>query len=326
MKKTLIGLAVASALAAPIASVNAADFSGFANVQFSGGTGNGATSVKNQFGANGELDITHAAGDVTVRADINLSLSTDAANDSGSLEQALAVWKGLPGVTIIGGVFNDPIGQDAEDIIDQRFTSHSAVYNVLDQQTALSGNNVAGLAAAGMVGPATVTVAFLNDLHGFSERNSFALNINLSPSMIPGLDLELGYATQQSYSATNNPLSAGDIIDLNASYNIMSMADIGFDYLAPSDIVDSAYDIWVKAPVGMGVDVGLRYSAVSWSGPLATVGDSNATSLYASYAVASNLDVALEYKDNSADVNATATTVSGIKDGQQAWLNITGTF
>lgn len=323
MKKSLISLAVAGALAAPIASVNAADFSGFVDLQFNGGAGNDpAASVKNKFEANGELDITHASGDVTVRADINLSTTTN----SGSLEQALAVWTGVPGVTIIGGAFNNPIGQDAEDIIDQRFTSHSAVYNVLDQQTDLSGNNVVGLAAAGMVGPATVTVAFLNDLHGFSERNSYALNINLSPSMIPGLDLELGYASQQSYNATTNPLSAGDVIDFNASYNIMSMADVGFDYLAPSDIVDGAYDIWVKAPVGMGVDVGLRYSAVSWSAPLAALGDSNATSLYASYAVASNLDVALEYKNSSADVNATATAVSGIADGDETWLNITGTF
>ena len=326
MKKTLISLAVAGAFASPISSVNAADFSGFVDVQFNGGAGNGAASVKNQFGATGELDIMHTARDFTVRADVDLSLTTGAANNSGSLEQALAVWKGLPGATIIGGVFNDPIGQDAEDIVDQRFTSHSAVYNVLDQQTSLSGNNVAGLAATGWVGPAMVTVAFINDLHGFSERNSYALNINLSPSMIPGLDLELGYATQQSYNATTNPLSAGDVIDFNASYNIMSMADVGFDYLAPSDILDGAYDVWVKAPIGMGVDVGLRYSAVSWSAPLAALGDSTATSLYASYAVASNLDVALEYNDNSADVNSVATAVSGIADGQDSWLNITGTF
>jgi len=326
MKKTLISLAVAGAFAAPVAGVNAADFSGFTDVQFNGGAGNPASaSVKRQFGANGEVDVTHTAGDVTMRMDLNLDLGGGA---SGDLEQALVVWKGVPGVTVIGGVFNDPIGQDAEDIVDQRFTSHSAVYSVLDQQTALSGNNVAGLAAAGMVGPATVTLAVLNDLHGASEKNSMALNINLSPAAAPGLDLELGFASQKKYDVSTNPLSAGKVIDFNASYNIMNMAEIGFDYLKPSDIVSNVYDVWVKGTVSTGVDLGLRYSAVSWdsAGPLSALKNSKATSLYASYAMASTLDIAVEYKDMTADANATATAVSGIWDGQETWLNITGKF
>ena len=313
MKKTLISLAVAGALAAPVASVNAADFSGFADVVFNGASNN--SNSKKLFGANGEGDVTHTAGDVTMRMDVNLALAADGttSTNSGDLEQALVAYKGISGVTVIGGVFNSPIGQDAEDITDQRFSSHSAVYSVLDNQTALRGNNVAGLAVAGMVGPATVTAAVLNDLGQVAKKNSLALNVNLSP--MPGLDLELGYATQDG--------SAGNVVDINGSYDVMGMATVGLDYLVPENIVDGAYDIWVKAPVGMGVDLGLRYSTVTWASSGAK--DSTATSVYASYAVASNLDVAAEYKDMSVGTG-NISSVSGMWDGTGAWLNITAKF
>lgn len=350
MKKTLISLAVASALAIPATSAFAVDVSGFADIQLTvtddsqkntGGPSGTDNPVEKQFSANGEVDFTHTAGDVTVRADVDLTLS---GSTSGSLEQALVVWKGIPDLTVIGGVFNDPIGQDAEDIVDQRFISHSAVYNVLDHQTALNGNNVAGLAVAGMVGPATVTAAVLNDLgsgHGSSTtsatgKNSLALVVNLSPSAVPGLDLELGFASQQGYSATDNPASAGNVVDFNAAYAIPNTnVDVGLDYLKPSDVVDSAYDVWVKANVG--VDLGLRYSSVAWDSAVlgSAVSDNTTTAFFVSKDLGSNLDVALEYRSNSGNVAGGAITsglvtttnaISGLPDGTQTWINITGKF
>jgi len=362
MKKTLISFAVASALAVPATSAFAVDVSGFADVQLTvtdDSTKNtaGPTSSDNprekQFSANGEVDFTHAAGDVTVRADVDLNLRgatlrNGSTADSASLEQALVVWKANQAVTVIGGVFNSPIGQDAEDIVDQRFTSHSAVYNVLDHQTALDGNNVAGIAVAGMLGPATVTAAVLNDLgsgHGVSTttaagKNSLALNINLSPSAVPGLDLELGFASQESYKAgvTGNPSSAGNVIDFNVSYNVQNMVEVGLDYLKPSDIVDSAYDVWIKGSAGMGVDLGLRYSSVSWDSAVlgGAVSDNSSTAFIVSKAMGSNLDVALEYRSNDGNVAnggtitpslvTTTNAVSGLPDGTQTWINIIGKF
>ncbi len=351
MNKKLIALAVASAIAAPVTSAYAVDVSGFVDANLviideaadntAGPTGTDNPN-ENQFSANGEVDFTHTAGAVTVRADVDLSTSTTA---SGSLEQAYAAWQINPMLTAIGGVFNNPVGQDAEDIVDQRFSSHSAVYSVLDHQTGeFVGNNVAGVALTGMMGPVTVTGAVLNDIgngHGSSSTaaaggNSLALNASVSPSQIPGLNVEFGFVSQEDYDAANNPLSAGNVFDINASYDWMNMVEVGFDYLNTSDVVDGAYDVWVKGNPGMGVELGLRYSSVGWdSAVFATSDDNTATTIYAAYSPASNLEIAFEYTDGTGNTAASAgstTTanmlnkISGIDDGAKSMINVTGTF
>ncbi len=360
MKKKMIALAVAGAFAVPATSAFAVDVSGFADVQLTVTsdpadntakllTPPGENAAENQFSANAELDFTHTVGDVTVRADVDLTLASPAGagSDSGELEQAYAAWKITPMLTAIGGVFNNPIGQDEEDIVDQRFISHSATFAVLDHQTyQFHGNNVAGVALTGMVGPATVTGAVLNDIgngHGSTTtvsgvdvpdskavgKNSLALNVNVSPSQVPGLDVEFGLVTQESYNASTNPSSAGNVYDLNASYDWMGMVDVGFDYLVASDIVDAAYDVWVKGTPGMGIDLGLRYSAVSWDSAVMgnNADDHTATSVYAAYSPASNLELAFEWKDgDQGNKTVSSSDISGIEDGTQTWINITAKF
>ncbi len=352
MNKKLIALDVASAFAAPVTSAYAVDVSGYVDVDLvlvdeaadntAGPTGTD-NPHENQFGAIGEVDFSHTAGAVTVRADVDLTLS---GATSGKLEQAYAAWEINPMLTAMGGVFNNPVGQDAEDIIDQRFSSHSAVYNVLDHQTAqFDGNNVAGIALSGMIGPVTVTGAVLNDIgngHGSTAStaaggNSLALNASISPSQVPGLNVEFGIVTQEDFDATDNKESAGNVIDLNASYDWNNMVEVGFDYLSTSDVVDGAYDVWVKGHAGMGVELGLRYSAVSWDNAVFTdpdIDDNTATTIYAAYSPAANLEIAFEYTDGSgntgpavsaADIAATS-GISGITDGATSMINITGTF
>jgi len=364
MKKTLISLAVAGAFAAPVASVNAADVSGFADIILTitdesqdntGGsscTGLSATPpttagcldnpAENQFAADGEIDFTHTVGAVTARADVNLSLS---GATSGDLEQAFFAWQINPALTAIGGVFNNPIGQDAEDAPDMNFTSHSATYAVLDHQTAeLAGNNIAGVALAGAIGPVTLTGAVLNDIGKRAGtkaegQNSLALVANVSPSMVPGLDLELGIVTQEDFNATTNHDSAGNVYDFNASYNWM-MVTAGLDYLVASDVVDNAYDVWVKGDAGMGVTLGARFSGVSWdANVLGNAADDNtATTLYAAYSAGSNLDIALEFKDGSGntklatsdptydDLNKLTGLISGINEGTSTTVEFIAKF
>jgi len=253
--------------------------------------------------------------------------------------------KGDPALTAIGGVFNNPIGQDAEDKPDMNFTSHSAVYSVLDHQTAeMAGNNVVGAALAGAIGPVTLTGAVLNDIGKRAGttavgQNSLALVANVSPSMVPGLDLELGVVTQEDYDATNNPLSAGNVWDFNASYNWI-MVTGGVDYLVTSDVIDNVYDVWVKGDVGMGVTLGARFGGVSWdSNVLGNNADDNtATTLYAAYSAASNLDIALEFKDGSGnttlatsdptygDLNKLTGLISGINEGTSITVEFIAKF
>ncbi|NOY71876.1 MAG: hypothetical protein GXP14_05785 [Gammaproteobacteria bacterium] len=300
MKKTALSLAVLgafaanSAVAAPEASANA---SGFADIIYTAvdeasDVVGGKNSTEGKFGANAEIDFSATVGAVTGRIDVDLDLATDAqtGGNSGRIEQAFFAWGVSDNVTLIGGVFNNPIGHEAEDAPDKNFTSSGLVYSVLDHQTALNGNNITGVAAAANFGMVTVTGAFLNDLQQVDEENSFALVANLTP--IEGLDLELGYVSQADN--TDNPLSAEDVIDFNAQYTISGFT-AGIDYLSAGAIVDSTYDAWGGYAFG-DFAVKARYSVLAYE--VAANEDLTKTTLYASWQANSNLLVALEWSNN----------------------------
>lgn len=137
MNKLLISVATAALMspAAVLAAVTAVD--GFNTITYD--------EDKKAFGASTELDFAHTTGAVTVGADIDFDLNVGKSN----LEQAFFAWQANEDVTVIGGVINNPIGADAEDITTRDFVAHSAIFNILDYQTALEGNTVAGVAAAG---------------------------------------------------------------------------------------------------------------------------------------------------------------------------------
>jgi hypothetical protein len=297
-------------------SVQAADdaaVSGF--IDIIGNTDAGAV-----FAAEGELDASKKMGAVTVRvdADVNLAInggSSATGGDSGRLEQAYFAWGASEGVTVLGGLFNNPIGQELEDAPDMDFTSHGVNYNILDGQTVLYGNNVAGIAAAGALGPATVTVALIDDL-GLATNSkgegklSTAAVVNFSP--MKGLDLELGYVTQDS--------QAENVVDFNGKYSAGALT-VGLDYLAADAAVDSATNLWLGFDVNDKVNVKARYESVAFEA--AGVDDSTRTTVYLSYVINDNLSAALE---NSSGDNASAEAVSGIVDDSVTTVEFIGTF
>lgn len=291
MNKKLIALSVAAAFAAPMAvQADSASVSGFADITL-GITNDASPASEKLFAANAEVDFIKTVGAVTARVDVDLALATNGGNnasaltggaaDSAVIEQALFAWGLTDTVTFIGGVFNNPIGYDAEDAPDMDFTSHSVVYDVLDGQTALYGNNLAGVAVAADLGVVTVTGALLNDLQQVAEKNSVAVIVNSSP--IAGLDLELAYVTQES--------SAENVLNINAAYAVQG-ATVGFDYLVPDEVLDSAYDVWAGYSFGdFGAKV--RYGATEPKGGGDTA---STTTLYGSYQAAENLLISLEWK------------------------------
>lgn len=305
MKKTALSLAVLgvfaanNAVAAPDASANV---SGFADIIYTladeaNDVVGGKNSTEGKFSANAEVDFSATVGAVTGRIDMDLDL-TAGGSDSGTIEQAFFAWAVTDQVTVIGGVFNNPIGQEAEDAPDLNFTSHGLVYAVLDGQTARDGNNITGVAAAANFGMVTVTGAFLNDLQDVNEENSFALVANLTP--IDGLDLELGFVTQADNK--DNATSAEDVINFNVEYG-MSGFSVGLDYLSAGKIVDVAYDAWggyafsdfaVKARFSA-----IQYEVDSWD-------DTVKTTLHGSWQANENLLIALEWSNNEADTNGAA--------------------
>jgi len=342
MNKKLITLAVAGAFTAYGAAANAAEISGFAVIDYNLVDDKGEkapnctpatdSSCKNskegKFGAEAEIDVIHKMTDnVTVRVDTDLDLytggasnaldsnedgtlsaaelaaATDTNSDTVALEQAFFAWDLAP-VTLIGGVFNNPIGQEAEDSADWNFVTSSTIRSALDNQTALNGNNVAGVAVSGAAGPVTITGAYLNHISGTdggNEENSLALVLNASP--IAGLDLEFGLVTQESDTDADAVAdNAGDVIDFNAQYAfpMVSGLTVGLDYATFDKIADAAYNLWGLYSIpGTKFSVGLRLEEFSWEAPASgqAATDVERASFYASYKAADNLKISLEVSD-----------------------------
>jgi hypothetical protein len=364
MKKKLLPLAIAAAMAAPGIAA-AADVSGYTDIIYTitddaalyGADGlkntadDSAAGTKNpnekKFGASGELDFSGSPADgVTVRMDTDLMLDTAGAGNSAVLEQANFAWGAAEGVTVIGGVFNDPLGMESQaDAPDMWGTNAGVIHNILDQQTTLYDNNLAGIAVAGAVGP--LTGALVNDLGGAADKQSFALVANASP--IAGLDLELGFASQDDQNSTggagnifgvaNGPNTAGNVMDFNVSYAIPGVAglSVALDYLSPSNFIDSAYELMVNysnGPWGAGV----RMETVSWNNTDIGVAsgsnlakDSTRDTFHVSYAVASNLTAILEVasgdnKNPDPAKTAIGTSITGIQADNLTTLELIATF
>ena len=329
MNKKMIALAVAAVMAPGFAAAEGASVSGFVDIIY--------TSDDNAeaFGADGEIDVRNTMGDVTVGLDVDFDLANSAGD--AELEQAFFAWAAGP-ATVIGGVINNPIGLDAEDAPDMAMTSHSAVYGALDSQTVLSGNNIAGLAVAFAAGPATITAALLNDIQHADDDNgddthSMAVVVNMSP--IEGLDLELGHVSQERDGITTGATSGnnwklangtdiiagvGNVTNINAAYS-MGQFSASLDYLMPSEVIDSVYDINFGYQVNDAIGLGLRISELAYAGTAdvngtstdisALVYDESSTTLYASYSISDNLSAAVEYKSSETDMPGSNTDDSG---------------
>ncbi len=328
MNKRLIALAVAGAFAAPMATQAAdVEVSGFADVLYTfkneaadpapsapPGTKN---SAEKNFTADGEIDVIASPADgVTARLDVDLDLVTDSGtnvngSDSARIEQAMFAWNVTDQVALMGGVFNNPLGYEEEDKPDMDFTTHNSIFSILDNQTALNGNNVAGVAVAGGTDMFNIGVAFLNDIQQVDEENSIAIFASATP--MQDVALEFGYVTQDN----DNPLAggAGDVWDINGQWmNIAgSGATVGAEYLGTDEVIDGAWNIWGGFDFGQGFAVKARYETTG--SDLSGVDDSTRWTVNGSWQAGSNLKIALEYSTGDSDGNATFDGVSGINDG-----------
>jgi len=304
MKKNLIALAVAAAVAPGFAAAEGASVSGFADIKLM------IDNDKNYFLANGEVDFRNTQGAVTVGVDADLALAgNDGVNaelsgphDSAAIEQAFFAWGAVENLTILGGVFNNPIGLESEDVTGLHTASHGQIYGILDGQTALYGNNIAGLAAAYNAGPATITAAVLNDLgHTDLEEVSLALVVNFMA--MEGLDLELGYVTQEDEDSAGNVVTAGNVVDFNATFTAVENLYVGFEYLAADNVVDSAIGLTGSYMIMDGLDASLRYDVVSYEAD--NTDDTTSTTVAVGYKIADNLKAKVEWTsfDNGDDTD-----------------------
>lgn len=351
-KRKLIGVCVSTALLTLPAHAQSDNdklkVSGFADIAYVISDDTTAkvadkSPTEGKFSANAEVDFIGQLSDkVSVRVDADLVLAanggTSLGGDSGRIEQAYFAWTGAPNLTLLGGVFNNPIGWEKEDAPDLYQTTHGQIWDIMNGQTALDGNNVAGVAGAYNFGKGTLTVALLNELQQTNEENSIAVALNVTP--IDNLDVELGYVTeadrQDSANATYG--SQGTIVgsaenwwDANATYKWRKLT-LGAEVLGADQVVDLAYMLVGNYAFEQGVGITLRYDSVSYQdttvAPILTnLKDTETVTVAASYMLASNLTALVEYRMQD-DANDTTAGPSGgvIADGDLVQLEFVATF
>ncbi len=355
MNKKLISLAVASVFAGYGAVASAATISGFTDMYYTltddaatpatapgcglPGSQGCLNSTEGKFSTFAEVDFsaTPAEG-VTVRVDTDMAVT---GGQSVNVEQAFFAWDLSP-VTVMAGVFNNPVGQEAEDVIDWNFVQGSIIRATLDSQTERAGNNIEGVGIMGDVGPVTLTGAILNHMGGANEENSLALLANMSP--ISGLDLELGIATQESDTdgVSTTAENVGDVIDFNVQFAPAAVAglSVGLDYMTYDKIADTAYNVWGKFAIpGTDFSVGLRTESLSWASPAgggAAPVDVERNTFNVGYQAAPNLAIALEMVDGdgvACDPNTACATnfsgsvgATGVRQGNFTQIELIATF
>ena len=338
LNKNILAMSIAAAMASGSVFAEshkeaeaepAVKISGFIDVIYTA-VDDGKTKVQpakseseNKFLADGEIDFEGNMDGTTVRLDLDVFL------DNAQIEQAYLAHPIGP-VTLIAGVFNNPIGYEAEDAPDLDFTSHNFIYDILNNQTALNGNNLAGAALAGAIGPVTLTGAFVNDLGHAAEENSLALIANLD---LAGIALEAGYVTQDDSLAVGTPGvqpfgSAGDVFDINATWS-NDLFMVGIDYMMFKQLLDPAMVVWAGVNIG-DFNIRARYETVeadSEAQALLGVNDSaDAVTLYASYALSGNTSVAVEIKDGSVQDSGLGDVLANSVEGSRATVEFLGTF
>lgn len=301
------------------------------------------STTEGKFGANAEVDFAGKLSDtVSVRLDADLVLAsnggTSLGGDSGRIEQAYFAYTATPALTLLGGVFNNPIGWEKEDAPDLYQISHGQIWDIMDGQTSLHGNNVAGIAGAFNFGKGSITVALLNEVQQTNEENTVAVALNLTP--MENLDLEVGYVTEASRTDSANATygSQGAVVgsaenwwDVNATYKWRDLIVAG-EVLGADQIVDMAYMVMANYNFGNGFGATVRFDSVGYQdttiAPVLTgLKDTETLTLAGSYAIANNLTALVEYRmQDDANDNTQGPSGGVIADGDVVQVEFVATF
>ena len=280
---------------AGVANAATTEFSGFADLTYvlSDGISDGTSSTEGKFDVAAELDIeTTVDPSISARIDLdfNTSTSSTAGEDSGRIEQAFFDWKSKNEIVVKGGVFNNPLGWEAEDAPDLYQVSHGQIYNLWNATTDFYGNNVAGVLVSGTVGPIVLSGGFLNDLAGTPEEQSLMGIVNFTPQNLKGFDFELGFVTQDVGLET--------IIDFNMTFE-KAMLLLGGELFLASEVVDYGFGVTGVYKITDQISITGRFDSVSYDIP--GFGTATAFTFAGSYMVAKNLVVNAEIRINDSD-------------------------
>jgi len=275
------------------------------------GDGNNANCTELQFSADAEVDFEHTEGAVTVRLDLDIP------NKAGRtfvdhIEQIRFDWapSGAPaGLTLTGGVFNTPIGNEGQDAVDLNTITTGRLFNLLPV-------NHAGLQLGGGQGPVSGNLLFVNDFNGdaasLKEENSYGATVSFKP--MPVVGVTVGYITSEGQpdpttlakifaGDPNVGISNGDVLDVIVSGGVMPSSDLDLNYAVEyvnTEDTDS-FGVTLHAQHGPhGATV--RYESVD----LDVITPTSLT-VAVNADLESNLGVTLEYRSDDPDTAADST-------------------
>ncbi len=339
-RKTLISVMLASTMAGVSTAqaeqahaLGAGQFNGFLDSTYmlSDGTNDPADSPTAQkWDVNAEFDYKQdLAKDVKLRMDMDLNLAGNggaSTSDSAKMEQGFISYQPSNALRITGGAFNNPLGWEAEDAPDMMQISHGQIYDLLDAETALWGNNVSGVAVSGVVGPMVITGGLLTDLGNVDEKSSFALVVN--GNLTKGLEIEGGLLTDSKRKNLPNSqpkVSAMErIIDVNVSYKD-PLFTVGGELLLASATVDNALGVTASYSFTDQLSGTFRFDTVSYEAQ--GLDATNTITLAVGYLLEKNLGVNFEIKLQD-DPNDPDTALSNgiIGDGDKIGLEFLAQF
>lgn len=279
-----------------LANAATAEMSGFADITYvlSDGISDSPSASEGKFDVAAELDVkTSMNKNMSAQIDLDFNLTDNSgfgSSDSGRIEQGFFSWKSPSDITVMGGVFNNPLGWEAEDAPGLYQISHGQIYNLWDSTTDLYGNNLAGVAVSAAVGPINVTGALVNDLGNVAEEQSLMAIANYSPENIRGLELEVGFVSQD--------LGMETIIDINGTFQ-KAMLTFGGELMLPSELVDFALGVTGSYKINDQISVTGRFDDVSYDAP--GVDDAISITFAASYLLDKNLVANIELRFNDSD-------------------------
>ncbi len=232
------------------------------------GVGSTTNCTESQFRVNAEVDFEKTAGDITFRLDLDFPGNGSANLGGGNLEQAnfsLGVLEGADlGLRLTGGIFNSPVGYEAQDAPDEHQVTHGQLWGLVP-------SNLAGLQLAGGKDMITGSVIFANDFNDplntgaahVGEENSLGFTLGFSP--MHAANLSIGWLD-------SGILPTEAVLDVVLSGMVEATPEIGLHYAVEylEDEVNEGLGLTVNATHGKHM-LTVRYDTVEVDAAAAVV-------------------------------------------------------
>ena len=277
---------------------------------------NGDSTIDKKFDASGELDLqTNLNPSSQLRFDLDLSTTTAA------FEQAFVNHALNKDMNLKAGIFNNNLGFEKEAAPDMYQTSHSQLWDIWNEQTALNGNNLAGVEYSANVSMVTLYADLLNDLNNTNEKVSFKLAAQIQP--MKSMDIVAGLITADN--GTPNDSKAGNMLDASVSWKWQQLL-LGGELMSADEI----YNLGMQVTANYAfTDMFSGTARIDYVDYEANYDATTSLTIAALFTLDKNLYANAEIRamqNNNATGSANPNPLGKVGDGSMVMLELVGTF